>query len=569
MTDLSERNAVKHLPRALAGLVGLTALALVTAACNANNNDSSPSSAPTGFHQGGTLTIYSSSTEQLFDPATSQSLAITSQGLVHRRLTTWDIEPGQEPKVVPDLATNTGTPSKGGRVWTYKLKPGLKLSNGDPITSEDIKYGIERSFAPELSGGLSYHKTLLKGGDSYTGPYQGKELSSITTPNDRTIVFHLDTPYGDWPWIASMPAFAPVPPSADKKPSTYGNDPVASGPYEVASDKPGQDVVLERNPNWDKSTDPVRLGGPDKIVFKLGVDDTTAAQQLISATGEAKDAFGSGFVPPAQLKQITSNSDAKSRLALSNPGALEYLAMNTQRPQLKDVRVRQAIEYAVDKRAFQLAAGGTQGGELATTLITPGIPGRQEYNLYPAPPEGDMAKAKDLLSQAGATDLTLSLVSANDTTSLNQAQAIQQGLERVGVKVKIVPQDPNAYISTITGDKGDYDLTVSSWQPDFPSANGNISPLFDSSQIGGGGYNLSRYSNRKVDAMIEQATGEVDQAKAQADWAAADKAIMEDAPVVPLLYTRNAFLRGSDVENFDVSGFPNYPNYLRISLANG
>jgi peptide/nickel transport system substrate-binding protein len=543
-------------------------VALTATACNANNN-SSPSSSPTGFHQGGTLTIYTSSTEQSFDPATSQSLAITSQGLVHRRLTTWDIEPGQTPKVVPDLATNTGVPSKGGRVWTYHLKPGLTLSNGDPITSQDIKYGLERSFAPELSGGLGYHKTLLVGGNSYSGPYKGQQLSSIQTPDSRTIIFHLNTPYGDWPWIASMPAFAPVPQSADKNPSTYGNHPVASGPYEVESDKPGQDVVLKRNPDWVRSSDPVRLGGPDQIVFKLGMDDTTAAQQLISDTGDARDAFGSGFVPPAQLKQITSNADARSRLALSNPGALEYLAMNTQRPGLSNLKVRQAIEYAVDKRAFQLAAGGTQGGDLATTLITPGIPGRQEYNLYSAPATGDVAKAKQLLSQAGESSLQLTLVSANDSTSLTQAQAVQQGLERAGIKVKIVPQDPNTYLDTITGDKGDYDLTVSSWQPDFPSANGNISPLFDSSQIGGGGYNLSRYSNPAVDKMIATATGEVDQQTAQQDWAAADKRIMQDAPVVPLLYTRNAFLRGGDVENFDVSGFPNYPNYLRISLSNG
>jgi peptide/nickel transport system substrate-binding protein len=243
--------------------------------------------------------------------------------------------------------------------------------------------------------------------------------------------------------------------------------------------------------------------------------------------------------------------------------------MNTQRPALQNAKVRQAIEYAVDKRAFQLAAGGTQGGDLATTLITPGIPGRQDYNLYPAPPSGDPAKAKQMLADASASNLTLTLVSANDSTSLNQAQAVQQGLEKAGIKVKIEPQDPNTYLDTITGGQGDYDLTVSSWQPDFPSANGNISPLFASSQIGGGGYNLSRYSNPAVDRMIEQATGEVDQQTAQQDWAAADKRIMQDAPVVPLLYTRNAFLRGGDVENFDVSGFPNYPNYLRISLSNG
>jgi peptide/nickel transport system substrate-binding protein len=563
---------VKHLPRAFRAVtpVALVAVvALAATACNANNTSSSPSSSPTGFHKGGTLTIYSSSTAQSFDPATSQSLAITSQGLVHRRLTTWDIRPGQPPKVVPDLATNTGVPSDDGRVWTYTLKKGLKLSNGDPITSQDIKYGLERSFAPELSGGLGYHKTLLVGGDTYTGPYKGKQLASIQTPNAQTIVFHLNTPYGDWPWIASMPAFAPVPQSADKNPSTYGNHPVASGPYEVASDKPGQDVVLKRNPDWVQSTDPVRLGGPDSIVFKLGTEDTTAAQQLISDNGEARDAFGSGFVPPAQLKQITSNSDAKSRLALSNPGALQYLAMNTQRPALQNVKVRQAIEYAVDKRAFQLSAGGTQGGDLATTLITPGIPGRQSYDLYSAPASGDVAKAKQLLAAAGVTSLQLTLVSANDSTSLNQAQAVQQGLERAGIKVKIQPQDPNTYLDTITGNSGDYDLTVSSWQPDFPSANGNISPLFASSQIGGGGYNLSRYSNDAVDQLISQATGEVDQQKAQQEWAQADKRIMQDAPVVPLLYTRNAFLRGGDVENFDVSGFPNYPNYLRISLTSG
>ncbi|MFC4785857.1 ABC transporter substrate-binding protein [Nocardioides sp. MAHUQ-72] len=548
--------------RTLISLATTAVLAFTAAGCNANSQDDS--SATQGFHRGGTLTIYTSSTEQSFDPAKSQSLAITSQGLVHRRLTTWDIRPGQPPEVVPDLATDTGTASDGGRTWTFTLKPGLTFSNGDPITSADIKYGLERSFAPELSGGLGYHKTLLVGGDDYTGPYRGKELDSIETPDDRTIVFKLDTPYGDWPWIASMPAFAPVPKAEDTDPATYGSDPVASGPYEVAENEPGTAVTLERNPEWSTETDDVRLGGPDEIVFKLGQEDTVAAQQLIADSGEARAAFGAGFVPPAQLKQITSNPSAKARLALSDPGALEYLAINNQRPGLDDVKVRQAIEYAVDKRAFQLAAGGSQGGELATTLITPGIPGREEYDLYPAPETGDVAKAKELL---GSTKLDLTLVTPNDGQSVARAEAIQQGLQRAGIKVTIDPQDENVYYDTITGDRGDYDLAVSSWQPDFPSANGNISPLFDSSQIGGGSYNLSRYSDKQVDALIAKATGEVDAAAAQEAWAQADRLIMEDAPVVPLLYTRNAFLRGSDVQNFDVSGFPNYPNYLRTSLA--
>jgi peptide/nickel transport system substrate-binding protein len=551
-------------PRGLRFVVATAAFALTATACNANSTE--PAS-PTVAHRGGTLTIFSSADEQSFDPATSQSLAITSQGLVHRRLTTWDIRPGHQPRVVPDLATDTGRASDGGRTWTYTLKKGLKFSDGEPITSGAVKYGIERTFAPELSGGLGYHKALLAGGDHYTGPYQGKELASVQTPDERTLVFKLNTPYGDWPWIASMPAFAPVPKAKDTKPATYGKDPVASGPYEVASNKQGVAVTLKRNPEWSTKTDDVRLGGPDTIVFKLGQEDTVAAQQLIADSGEAKDAFGAGFVPPAQLKQITSNPGAKRRLALSDPGALEYLAINNRRPGLRDARVRQAIEYAVDKRAFQLAAGGAQGGDLATTLITPGIPGRQVYDRYPAPETGDVAKAKQLLAAAGAKSLRLTLATANTGRAVAQAEAIQQGLKRAGITVKIDPQDPNVYSDTITGDKGDYDLTVSSWQPDFPSANGNISPLFASSQIGGGNYNLSRYSNKQVDALIEKATGEVDPAAAQGTWAAADKRIMQDAPVVPLLYTRNAFLRGSNVSGFDVSGFPNYPNYLRVSLS--
>ena len=231
-------------------------------------------------------------------------------------------------------------------------------------------------------------------------------------------------------------------------------------------------------------------------MFKLGQDDTVAAQQLIADSGEAKDAFGAGFVPPAQLKQITSNPAAKSRLALSKPGALEYLAMNNRRPALKDVKVRQAIEYAVDKRAFQLAAGGSQGGELASTLITPGIPGRQDYDLYQAPDTGDVAKAKQLLAAGRRQEPRRSRWSPPTTPARSaRREAIQQGLQRAGITVKIDPQDENVYYDEITNDKGDYDLTVSSWQPDFPSANGNISPLFDSSQIGGGSYNISRYSN--------------------------------------------------------------------------
>jgi peptide/nickel transport system substrate-binding protein len=278
--------------------VVLAAAALMLTGCNANpaNPGSSSQSAPPT--KGGTLTILTSQTEISFDPAKSQSLAITSLGLVNRRLTTWEVAPNQPAQVVPDLATDTGTESDGGKTWTYTLKDNLKYADGTPITTTDIKYGLERSFAPELSGGLGYHKSLLAGADSYKGPYSGDQLASIQTPDQKTIVFKLNTPYGDWPWIASMPAFSPVPKAKDN-PNTYGQKPEASGPYQVQSYTQGVSLNLSRNPSWDPATDSVRTAGPDQINFKLSQDTTVAAQALIADSGEAKNSFGAQFVPAA------------------------------------------------------------------------------------------------------------------------------------------------------------------------------------------------------------------------------------------------------------------------------
>ncbi|MBA8792508.1 peptide/nickel transport system substrate-binding protein [Friedmanniella endophytica] len=558
---------MKKPPRALRVLGVVAAGLLLVSGCNANPSQSS-SNQTTAATKGGDLTILTSSTQLNFDPAKSQSLAITSLGLVLRRLTSWETSPNAPTKVIPDLATDTGRPSDGGRTWTYTLKDGLKYDDGTPITSEDIKYGVERSFAPQLSGGLSYHKSLLVGGSSYGGPYDGKQLSSIETPNDKTIVFHLNAPYGDWPWIVSMGAFAPVPKAKDTNPATYGNDPAASGPYKIDKLQQGVSLTMSRNPNWSQATDQARTAGPDTITFKMGQDETVQAQALISDSGANATSFGADFVPAAQLAQAQGNPQVGNRLVTSADGALNFLSMNTQRGALKNVKVRQAFNYAIDRKAFITASGGSVSGDPATTLITPGIPGRQVYDDYPAGDDGDVAKAKQLLSESGQSNLKLTLLVSNQPIALAQAQAIQQALQRIGgVTITLRPLDDNALSSAVTQGNGDYDLYLGSWQPDFPSANGNIQPLFDSSQIGNGGYNTSRYDNAKVDALIKQATGEVDQTKAEALWAEADKAIMADAPVVPLSYAKNSFLHGSKVQNFFIGEFPAYPNYLRVTVS--
>lgn len=540
---------------AAAAVLGLTA-------CSGGQASDSASSSTA---KGGTLTILTTATAVHLDPATSQNLNTTFLGLVARRLTAWDIEPGKTAKVVPDLATNTGESSDDGKTWTYHLKKGLEFQDGTPITTKDIKWGIERSFAPTLTGGLSYHKSLLVGGDTYKGPFDGKTLDSIETPDDSTIVFNLNKSYGDWPWLASMPAFAPVPEGQGTDTGAYDAKPVASGPYQVQSNQQGSQITLVRNEHWSAKTDDVRTAGPSKVVYKESQDPSTVTQTLIADNGDAKDSFGATYLGAAELNQVRSNPSAQDRLATSKAGPIQYMAINTQRGSLKDLKVRQALQYAVDRKSYRIASGGALAGTYASTLITPGIAGRQSYDLYEPGASGDVAKAKKLLSEAGATDLKLTLLTKNDPSSLAQSQALQSGLKRAGITVTLKPEDDDSYYSDATNGS-DYDLVLFGWQPDFPSANANIQPLYDSSQIGGGGYNVSHYSNPAVDKLIDEASATVDQKDAQKLWAEADKKIMADAPVVPLIYAKQSFLAGSNVQDFQIADFPAYPNYLKVSL---
>lgn len=550
----------------LAGVAGAGAFLV---ACNANEQ-ATPGGGAVTATRGGTLYVLGDLSTVHLDPAKSSSLAITSLGYVHRRLTSWRTQSGGPATVIPDLATDTGRSSADGRTWSYTLKDGLAYADGTPITSADVKWGVERTFAPAFSGGLTYHRTLIDGGAGYRGPFDGGELASIETPDDKTIVFHLARSYGDWPWIVSMPAFSPVPRGKGATPD-YDFSPAASGPYQVAQYDKGVRIHLTRNPHWDPSTDQARSGLPDEIVFQLGQDASVISQRLIADSGDDRFAFDYSFVAPAQLAQIQGNPSAKQRLVTSKSGAVAYVALNTRRGPLANPKVRQAFQYAVDKAAFQVAVAGSAdlAGPIATTLITEGITGREVFDLYPAPPSGDPDKAKQLLAEAGypggLENLDFPVSTANSYEQ--KAQAIQAALLRAGIKTNLRPLDDDAWNAIVTGNEGDYDLTLTSWQPDFPSANANIQPLFGTSEIGGGGYNLSRYSVPEVDALIAQAQAEVDPAAAGKLWAQADRRILADSPVVPLIYTRNSFLHGSKVGSFVIGDFPAYPNWLQTGVT--
>lgn len=428
--------------------------------------------------KGGTLTVLNNEPQSDFDPArlyTSGGGNVPS--LVFRTLTTRNRENGAAgTKVVPDLATDTGRPNADATEWTYTLKDGLKYEDGTPITTADIKYGIERSFAAELSGGAPYLRDWLVGGDKYEGPYKDKKgLASIVTPDAKTIVFKLRKPEGEFPFVATQTQFAPVPKAKDTG-VKYEERPVSSGPYKVVSNEnDGERLVLERNPHWDAKTDEERKAYPDKVDVRSGLDAAVINQRLSTSSGaDAAAVTTDTNLGPAELAQIGGNKELAGRVGTGHFGYVNYLAFNPKVKPFDNPKVRQAISYAVNRTSVVNAAGGSALAEPATTFLPEQAAfGFTAYDHFPAGKTGDAAKAKALLKEAGHPDgLTITLTHStaqNRQTSPEVATAIQQALAAAGITVKLEGLENNAFNEARWNVKDTPGFFLSRWGADWPS----------------------------------------------------------------------------------------------------
>jgi len=532
-------------------MVMTAALGLVAVAgCGGTGSGGDGGQAAAG--KGGTLHVLSSLDLEHLDPARNYVTSSQDVGrLVYRTLTTFAAAPGQDGgKIVPDLATDNGRPSDGARTWTFTLKAGVSFEDGRPITSRDIKYGVERTFAAELPEGPPYGRMWLAGGDTYKGPYKNKEgLASIETPDDRTIVFKLNRPVADFGSAVSLPMFAPVPQDKDTG-VHYDSRPFSSGPYKIGDFEPKKQLTLVRNTHWSPATDSVRKGLPDKIVIDLNLDPAVVDQRLIAAGGQDADAVAFEPVGPASVGPVMANPTVRQRLVTGESINTRFLSINTKHKPLDDVRVRQAIAFALDKDALRTARGGPIAGELATTLLPPSLPGFVADDPYPSSGgKGDPAKAKALLAEAGhASDLTLTLDAAATSTGKTQAEAVQASLARAGITVKINAISSSAYYSTVGNTAQEHDLVIDGWTPDWPGASTYLPIVFDGRQITAeGNNNHAQYNSGKANARIDEIAELGDPAAAATAYGQLAKEIMQDAPVVPFLWDKAAILVGPNV----------------------
>jgi peptide/nickel transport system substrate-binding protein len=450
------------------------ALMLIAAACGGGDDEGEGAAGPreveaSEIPEGGELKVAGTSDVDFMDPAAMYYTVsfFLARGTL-RQLVSYppvaDFE--EQNQLVPDLATDTGQSNDDFTEWTYTLKDGVTFGKalggedipgvtGEQITCDDIKYGLERVFIPSVGGGYPFYYDILEGSAEFADG-KADEVTGIECTDDKTIVFHLTEPAGDWPYRIAMPAASPVPRKYaeqfdSKKDSDYDNHVVSSGPYYISEWSPEERIRLERNENYPADTDEVRPSYVDSVDWKLGFDNDVGVQQV--QDGDYHLGLDVDPLGPA-LEQTLNDPELKSRLINEPSGCNRYVWLNTTIEPFDNQQVREAVNYAIDRSSLKRLEGGPITGAIATSIIPPGINGYlspDEYNPFETPNmAGDIDKAKELMAEAGypdGFDGELLFVGASDPPHDRYAVSVRADLEALGftnLNVK-TPAFPNQY----------------------------------------------------------------------------------------------------------------------------
>jgi len=484
--------------------------------------------------------------------------------------------PSQATVPVPDIASSYQL-SADRRTYTFTLRPGIRYAPpvNREVTARDFITAIQRLYADKDSPPYWQQYADLIAGAAAFGVGKASRISGLTAPDARTLTITLAQPAGDFLSILALPGFAPVPgeyAASYQVGANYGGHVVGSGPYTLTTYDPGKLVVLDRNPNWDPATDPLRKAWVDRIEVKLDVS-TASIQQAIER--EAADLSLTSHVPQPRVTALRADPERSQRLSVNTTGSTLYLVLGTHKKAgaIADVRVRQAVNYAIDKVAYRDAVAGRYAatGELASTILAPGSLGYRPYDLYPTPGgRGDPVKARALLAEAGyPKGLTLGFATFGSGILAAGRKPIEESLGRAGIRLKVTTNEPVGPHFEALGNHAkrlEHQLAQSIWISDYPGDNArqSILPNYDSRlDIN----NLSEYHNPEVNRLIDRALAEPDWDRRAAMWGEIDQRIMRDAPLVPLVWERYSFQWASRVHGWRYDPWAVGPDPTAVWLA--
>jgi peptide/nickel transport system substrate-binding protein len=460
-------------------------------------------------------------------------------------------------ELVPDLAAALPLVSDGGRTYAFRLRRGLRYSNGRRVSPQDIRHEIERLFtinSPAIPGG--YFGDIV--GADRCRPHRSCDLSRGIAVDDPagTITFHLTRPDGSFLAQLALPFAAAVP--AGVSGTTFRSERLpATGPYEVASYRPQRSLTLVRNPRFRQwSVDAQPAGYPDRIVFTLrlsGLGGPVLAHLVEAGRADVAPDLISPPLPERQLEDLLAREP--SRLHLDATPSTHFFFLNTRVAPFDNVRVRRAVNDALDRQAFVRMLG--PGYSATCHILPPDFPSYERGCPYGDGGAAAVTRAIAVIRAAGDTGKPVTVWAFH--VFAREAMFVSSLLDELGFRsrVKVLPQNPDEYFRRIDDSRTRAQIGWFGWSSDFPSENGFLLPLVRCSAWVEASpqatFDPSGYCDRRVDRLLAQAAAAAatDPVAAPMLWRKAERLVLADAPFVPTTNPDNVALVGKRVGNYE------------------
>jgi YVTN family beta-propeller protein len=514
-------------------------------------------------HRGGTLTLIAelSPHDQSTDPAAAwttpmwQMLSVTNDGLVGYRRTSG---PAGD-TLVPDLAIALPAPVDGGRTYAFRLRPGIRYSDGTPVKPEDFRHAIERVFAVN-AGPAGYYTGIIGAAQCEQTPGRC-DLARGIVPDDQadTVTFHLTAPDPDFLYKLAFP-FADAVPENTPDHEVGPIQLPATGPYMTHAFVPLHQWVLIRNPKfhpWSSQAQPD--GYPSRIILRL---DMPPGPAVTAVEQDRADVLLSP--PPDSIYQLATRY--ASQLHSGPLGATIGLVLNTRVWPFDVLAARQALNYAIDRATLIQLIGGPLMAQPTCQVLPPAMSGYQAYCPYtinPSPSGGwtapDLARAEQLVRASGTQGAKVTVVTGAFGTQIPvQATGayLVSVLDKLGYQasLQVIPH-PNAYNQRLYDSRRHAQIGWFSWYQDYPAPSDFIGPLLTCQSFipdNPGNLNAAEFCNQQIDAQVEQALALQPRSPntAGALWTRIDQEIADQAPWVPIYNPRSLVMLSTHVGNY-------------------
>jgi peptide/nickel transport system substrate-binding protein len=487
--------------------------------------------------------------------------AAITWGLANGLCTTllrYDDKPGNAGvNVVPGLA-DMPTVSADGTEYTFKLRA-AKFADGDPITPADVKYTFERMAHPDIATGSDGYMRIVGKDDFQAG--KAKDISGITTTAD-SVIFKLEGPDGSFPYKVSLPTTCPVGKDAPLTQDVDGSlmKKYASGPYVIKSYTPETSMVWVKNPNYNPALGD--RGKAAEIDFTMGVDPAQAALKI--KAGDI-DLYTGNF-PAADVSQLSNDASVKSQVFSAARPAILTLFLNNEVAPFDNVKVRQAVNYAVNRSQVQRVWGGPSVGIPTDQILPPSVPEYRDYDAYPNEPNLD--KAKSLMADSGLTlPIKTTIHTRNDVAGFQEAcEVIQANLKEIGIDVEIVGTIGSVDQQADSDETQKTPMGIVTFSMDFPDGQAFLNLLLDPGKPEFGG-SYARFNDKSFIPSYEAVAALSGAARSKAYLDLDEKVMKEAAPWVPLLVPARFDFVSSRVTGYTYSQAMDNVNYNTVGVT--